>query len=209
MTAAVVPLKSRREEYAEATRAGLLDSATEHFVSKGYADASLEEVARAARVTKGALYHHFPGGKAVLFEAVFQHVDERLADHVGRAIPADATPWELAEKGLDAYLDICSDPTVRRIIFQEGPVALGWERWRDMDGCAARALLKIALQTLLDAGELEPTPLELLSRLVFAVLGEAGMYVAAAQDEAKAHAEARSMLTTMLRGLAPKTSGGS
>ena len=58
--------RSRREDYTEATRRALVDSAAEAFVDRGFADASLDEIARAARLTKGALYHHFAGKQEAL-----------------------------------------------------------------------------------------------------------------------------------------------
>ena len=62
-------VRSRRELYSEATRAALLDEATRLFAQRGYAGTSLEDVAAASQVTRGAVYHHFDG-KQALFEAV-------------------------------------------------------------------------------------------------------------------------------------------
>ena len=194
-------VKSRREEAVDATRAALLDSALRLFTERGFAATSLDDVVRDARVTKGALYHHFKGGKAALFEAVFEEVDLRLAERTAAAVPPDAGPWELVEAGLDGYLEACSDPVVRRIMFQEGPVALGWARWRELDGCSARELLAAAVQGLLDAGEIRPQPVELLTRLLFTTLGEAGMSVAEAEDQEAARAEARALMLSLLDGL--------
>jgi AcrR family transcriptional regulator len=194
-------VKSRREESVDATRTALLDSAREQFVEKGFAATSLDDVVRAARVTKGALYHHFPGGKTALFEAVFVDVDRRLAERTAEGIPPGSSGWALAEDGIDAYLKACADPVVRRIMFQEGPVALGWDRWRELDGCQGRELLEATLQALVDDGLLRPLPLPLLGRLVFSTLGEAGMTVAEADDPDVARAEARALLLGLLSGL--------
>jgi AcrR family transcriptional regulator len=48
-----------RSQHAEATRRAVLDAARSAFGKKGYAQTSVEEIADAARVTKGAVYHHF------------------------------------------------------------------------------------------------------------------------------------------------------
>jgi AcrR family transcriptional regulator len=194
-------VKTRREEAVDATRAALLDSAEAQFTERGFAATSLDEVVQAARVTKGALYHHFRGGKQALFEAVFEEVDRRLAERIAAAVPAGAAGWELAEAGLDAYLDACTDPVVRRIMFEEGPVALGWNRYRELDGCASRGLLAAAVQGLVDGGQIRPQPMELLTRLLFTTLGEAGMSVAEADDPDAVHAQARALLLSLLRGL--------
>ena len=197
------PVKTRREEAVDATRTALLDSAEALFAEKGFAGTSLDEVVTAARVTKGALYHHFRGGKLGVFEAVFARADRRLADRIAEAVPADATLWQLVEVGIDAYLEACTDPVVRRIMFQEGPVALGWKRWRELDGCASRELIAAAVNGLLEAGEIKPQPAALLVRLLFTTLGEAGMSVAEADDQDAARAEARSLLLSFVDGLRP------
>ena len=44
---------------AEVRREQLMMAARELFVKKGYRDTTTEEIARRARVTKGALYYHF------------------------------------------------------------------------------------------------------------------------------------------------------
>ena len=69
---------SRRQEYSASTRRALVDVATELFTEQGYAGTSLDEIVAGARVTKGALYHHF-SGKQALFESVFEKVEERAA----------------------------------------------------------------------------------------------------------------------------------
>ena len=65
--------RSLKEEHAEATRRALIDSARELFAQRGYAEVPIEEIVRRARVTRGALYHHFRD-KSDLFRAVFERV---------------------------------------------------------------------------------------------------------------------------------------
>lgn len=62
---------SRRAERKEETRAELVAAATKVFVERGFHAASLEQVAREAGYTTGAIYWHF-GGKDELFLAVFE-----------------------------------------------------------------------------------------------------------------------------------------
>jgi AcrR family transcriptional regulator len=192
-------VKSRREENVDATRDALLASALALFAEKGFGATSLDDVATAARVTKGALYHHFPGGKATLFEAVFEAVDADLGERIAAAIPAGATAWEVVHTGLDAYLETCTDPVVRRIVFQEGPTVLGTARWRE--GCHSRDLLRTSLDGLVASGDLRPQPMGLLTQVLWSALGEAGIAVADAEDPAAAQAEVRALLLDLLRGL--------
>jgi len=82
-------LRKTKEE-AEITREKLLDSALTLFSKKGYALTTLDDIAKTADVTRGAVYWHFKNGKISLFEAI---VIER-ARRIGSL-------WEkiLAEKG--------------------------------------------------------------------------------------------------------------
>jgi AcrR family transcriptional regulator len=77
------PPATLRSRHAEATRRAVLDAARSLFGRQGYAQTSVEEIADAALVTKGAVYHHFAGKKA-LFRAVYDEVE---ADAQARALP--------------------------------------------------------------------------------------------------------------------------
>ncbi len=63
----------RTKEEALETRSRLLDAAETVFHEKGVAHASLEDIAAAAKVTRGAIYWHFKD-KAELFDAMMQRV---------------------------------------------------------------------------------------------------------------------------------------
>src|SRR5262249_17763295 len=70
-----------RPEHGEETRARLVTIATELFATAGYNAVSLEQVCLRAGVTRGALYHHFPG-KEGLFRAVCDEVAADLSARV-------------------------------------------------------------------------------------------------------------------------------
>jgi AcrR family transcriptional regulator len=72
------------------TRARILRAARRLFADKGYADASLGEVASRAGVTKGGLYHHFRD-KRDLFAAVFDELERELEVAARRAGPCSAS----------------------------------------------------------------------------------------------------------------------
>ncbi len=75
----------RTKEDAEVTRQKILKSALTVFGAKGYASASLEEIAREAGVTRGAIYWHFDG-KANLYNALAQEYSQRGAQIMQQAI---------------------------------------------------------------------------------------------------------------------------
>ena len=78
-----VPGASRRQQYSASTKRALIEVATAQFSEHGYGGTSLDAIVAGARVTKGALYHHFSGKQGV-FEAVFAKVEDDAAqDHQG------------------------------------------------------------------------------------------------------------------------------
>src|ERR1700744_6396307 len=78
------PARTRREESAEATYEALLDSAAACFLENGFVATSLDAVAKRARLTKGAIYHHF-ASKRDLFMAVLERQEKRSAQTVTQA----------------------------------------------------------------------------------------------------------------------------
>ena len=48
-----------RDVHAEDTRRSILSAARRAFARDGYANTALEAIVGPARLTKGALYHHF------------------------------------------------------------------------------------------------------------------------------------------------------
>jgi len=177
-------VKSRRELYSEATRAALLDDATALFAERGYAGTSLEDVASASRVTRGAVYHHF-ASKQALFEAVLDRQEVRVTDEVVAAAVAAADPWDAAMRALDTYLAHCCDPVYGRLVWLEGPAALGWNRWREYEKDFAYGLVERFIRDLVDGGYLRDTAFDSLVRFSFWLLGGAGLAVAEAPPEDK------------------------
>ena len=171
-------VKSRREMYSEATRAALLDTATALFAERGYAGTSLEDVASASQVTRGAVYHHF-ASKQALFEAVLELQEARVTAEVLAAASAP-DPWDAALLALDAYLTHCCDPVYGRLVWLEGPAALGWHRWRECEKNYAYGLVERFIRDLVDGGYLDSTGFDTLVQFSFWMLGGAGLAVAEA-----------------------------
>src|SRR4051812_23105210 len=105
---------------AETTRAELVRVARGLFAERGYADVGTEEIVRAARVTRGALYHHFTD-KRDLFRAVHEQVESELVESIGRRIGAVEDPGELLVTGVRVFLDECVDPAFMRISLLDAP----------------------------------------------------------------------------------------
>src|SRR5512132_4507233 len=94
----------RREAEARATREALIEAALELFTERGYAGVATEEIVARAKVTRGALYHHF-ADKRDLFRAVFERVEQELMERIGAQMKATDDPWELMLAGMRSFLD--------------------------------------------------------------------------------------------------------
>jgi AcrR family transcriptional regulator len=176
-------VKSRRELYSEATRAALLDEATTLFAERGYAGTSLEDVASASQVTRGAVYHHF-ASKQALFEAVLDLQEQRATAAILAAATA-ANPWDAAMQALDAFLTHCCDPVYGRLCWLEGPAALGWHRWRECEKKYSYGLVEQFIRDLVESGYLTDRAFDSLVQFSFWMLGGAGLAVAEARPEDK------------------------
>lgn len=64
---------------SETTIGNIMTAARELFLARNYADVSMEEIAEAARVTKGALYHHFASKGALYLAMMHGDLQEKLA----------------------------------------------------------------------------------------------------------------------------------
>ncbi len=168
-------MKSRREENAEATRAALIAAGRELFGEKGYDLVSLGEVTRAARVTTGAVYHHF-ANKRALFQAVAEAAEQALVEEA-RAI-SNGDPWARLKGGFSRLVDVCADPRVQRILFVEAPQVIGPEAWREIELRYAYGGMRQVLQDLITQGIVRSYPVDLIARLLLGLLREASAEIA-------------------------------
>lgn len=178
------PAKSRREQYSEATRAALLEAATRRFAERGFTGTALDDVAADTRVSRGAVYHHF-ASKTALFQAVFDELEAETVRRVAEAAVDAGDPWQAALAALGAFLDRCCDPVYGRVVWQEAPLALGWQRWMECEEGYAYGLIEQLVRTIADTGTIAPLPLEPLVRITFHALGAAGLALAEAPAEDK------------------------
>ncbi len=106
----------RTKEDALATRHRLLDAAETLFLAKGVSHTSLQDIARQAGTTRGAVYWHFKD-KADLFNAMVDRVTLPLeASLEFLAHDEQATPLAHVCRGIrQALLRIVTDTQTRRV----------------------------------------------------------------------------------------------
>jgi TetR/AcrR family transcriptional repressor of nem operon len=99
-------VKDVKQPRALETREKILQAAARLIALKGYHDAKLDEVLEAARVTKGAFFHHFRDREDLGFAVLDWHMGQRrlLLDAIERELPAGTTadPLQHVFRQLDA-----------------------------------------------------------------------------------------------------------
>ena len=197
-------MKSHRRTQADrtaATRAALVAAARERFGARGYAAVGTTEVAAAAGVTRGALYHQF-ADKAALFAAVLEQVETELTERVVAALAgATGDALDALRTGAAAFLDAAAEAEVRQIVLLDGPAVLGWIQWRELMARYGLGLTLAALAAGMADGSIRPAPVSTLAHVLLGALDEAALLVAGADDAAVARAEVDEVLDLLLDSL--------
>ena len=196
------PGASRRQQYSASTKRALVDVAEELFTAHGYAATSLDSIVAGADVTKGALYHHF-SGKQALFEAVLERVEDDAARAIQKALKGHRDPWEKATAGLRAFLGVVQEARYRRIVIQEGPAVLGYERYREQEERSTFANVLEIVRSVLNAGEweLDEDLQQTFARIFFGAMSSAGESISTGPDPITAASERRDRDRLHPRGL--------
>jgi AcrR family transcriptional regulator len=195
---------SRRtqSERSAATQTALQTAARQLWGERGYAAVSTPEIAEAAGVTRGAMYHQY-ADKAKLFLAVLENVEaeviERLAAAVAAAEPK--TPAAALRIAADAWLEIASEPDVRQLVLLDAPSILGWAGFRDISLRYGLGMTEQLLNAAIEAGELKPQPVRPLATIMIGALDEAAMSIANAEDLDREKAEVRAVVNNLIDGL--------
>ncbi len=192
----------RRTSFSSSTKRALIEVATEQFTAHGYGGTSLDAIVAGARVTKGALYHHF-SGKQALFEAVFAKVEDDAAREIRASLRGSRDPWEKALAGLRAFLEVVQDPTYQRVVIQDGPAILGYERFREQEERSSYGIVQDIVGSVLEAStyELDEPMRQTFSRIFFGALSAAGESVTTSEDPRRAVARIEVAIGFILDGL--------
>jgi AcrR family transcriptional regulator len=202
--AGAIRAQARRAEHAADTREALIAAARRLFARDGFDGTGTEQIVAEARVTRGALYHHFRD-KAELFRAVMAEaagdVAQRLIDE---QLAADAaSPLDDIRDGVSAFLDVCIGGDFQRIVLVDGPRVLGPDTWEELVDRYGRGLLEEWLARCIEAGYLDQVPVRPLARLLIAMLTEASLEIARSPSPAETREEMGVVVDRLLTGLMP------
>jgi TetR/AcrR family acrAB operon transcriptional repressor len=114
----------RTKEEAAKTRQDLLDAALQVFSQQGYQAARLQDIAKAAGVTRGAIYHHF-GSKAELFNTLMDEASVQESGAVQAAIAEGGSLVEIMARILSYSLALLEKDRRLRQVFELSRVKAG------------------------------------------------------------------------------------
>ena len=196
-------VKSGRAAQGDVTQKMLRHQARKLFAQKGYSGANTSELVQRAKVTKGALYHHF-ANKRDLYFAVVEDMERELVEHIETAGAGIHDPWQRLQAMCRAYLDSCRDPNLTRILVLEAPVVLGWKAWCNLEqkyevAAFARCLAQAGAAGF-SQGEL-PERAETLAQVILGALTTGARVIATAADPGAARKDVEQSIDRLLSGL--------
>ena len=187
-------------EHSEQTRAALVKVARKVFAEKGYAGVGTEDLARAAKLTRGAVYHHYQG-KQALFEAVVRELMQQMHGEMREAARGSKDVWKGLKRGVSAFLASSERAEIQRILFVDAPSVLGWQRWRTLEAEYGLGLLRDALAAAIEGGVIERQPVMPLAHLLLGAFTEAAMLIGHAAEPATTRRAVEQALEALLEGL--------
>lgn len=190
------PASLRAEQVAQ-TRAALVAAGQRLFGDNGFRATSVDDVAREARVTTGALYHHFPT-KTALFEAVFVQAHTDLMTASTKAAKGASDGIDELARGFEAFLDGVLQPDMQRILIVDGPAVLGLARYTELDERYAHAAIVQALTAAAEAGTIQVDDPETTTRLLLGALTRGAMLIANSSDPVQTRHDVANSMRVLL-----------
>jgi AcrR family transcriptional regulator len=191
---------SLTHSYAIANRERLIGQARRLFAERGFADVSVDQIAAAADLTKGAVYYQFKD-KSDLFRAACQAVMDDITDAVdeaGRKLAISRSDGILT--GGARMFDAYSTQEARRLLLIDGPAVLGFGAWMEMLEPAGMCLVANGLEYWVESGRLQQDQVPALSHLLFGAFIQGALRIASADDPVAADREVRTAVETLMRG---------
>jgi AcrR family transcriptional regulator len=193
------PMNLRTQRKAN-TRTLLIEAAIDQFGKMGYDGATLPEIARAAGVTTGALYHQFDG-KQALFEIAAEMLERRAQIEVEKRVSATKPSTDLLRQIVVATMEVLADPIMDQILLVDAPNVFGIDRWRAVEAKYGLGGLT-ALMTLLQAsGEVEVKSPDVSARLLLSMMIEASRIANGAANRADAEKSSLDFVLRCVDGL--------
>ncbi|MDP1792796.1 MAG: TetR/AcrR family transcriptional regulator [Acidimicrobiales bacterium] len=183
------------------TRDRILHAAWEMFGIRGFAATTVNDVARQAFVTKGAVYHYYDS-KEGLFRAVHAAVMDATSARASAGAGGDGDTLDLIQAGVAEFLDAVLEPITQRILAIDGPAVLG-DGWESSD-VAAEGMddFRVYLAAAAANNELPAVDAEAMAFVIRGACFRAATAIAAAEDQAAAREYFGDAVRVLINGLA-------
>jgi AcrR family transcriptional regulator len=188
-------VKDLRAAQGAETQKALRRQARKLFAQKGYSGANTNELVGRARVTKGALYHHF-ANKKELYQAVVEDLEQELVERI-EAAGAGLAPWERLSAMCTAYVESCREPALARMLVLEAPAVLGWKTWCNLEQKYEVAAFARCLKEIDGLNE----PAETLAQVILGALTTGARVIATAPDPEAARVQVQQTIDRLIAGL--------
>jgi AcrR family transcriptional regulator len=189
---------SQRERREKTIRA-IVVAARDLMAARGYADVTIDDVVGRAGVAKGAFYHHF-SSKQALLDMVVDELQAEIAAEMRDNYREGALTAAILADILEDYLRRAAQPARRRLVLVEGPEALGWERWREIDDRHFAGLTRAGIEAILPP-DTAATVVDDATRLVLGAVMEAALATGRSSDPDVSAARYGRLLGDLLAGL--------
>jgi AcrR family transcriptional regulator len=167
---------SRRQPRGQETRERILAVALSEFASRGYHAVSVEDIAAAAGVTKGAVYYWFTD-KADIGRDLLHQLYDRLTRDGLAALDPDADTVTSIRRALEVFLSTLASLGEAQFFLRDAWTVPELDSGTVADGLDAVALLRGVLVDGMARGEIVQLDPDALARVLFGALAEATMHV--------------------------------
>jgi AcrR family transcriptional regulator len=179
-------------------RRQLLEVALRVFAEKGYHDASMNDIAEAAGVTKPVLYQHFTS-KRELFTELLGDVGRELQDNITKAVAAANGPREMVELGFASYFSYVSRHRDAFKLFYGGGLARDAE-FAELVGQVERTIAG-HVAALIEIAGLSPSQRQVLGHGIVGMIEGASIHWLNSNSDADPATLAQQLADLAWRGL--------
>ncbi|MGQ0767381.1 MAG: TetR/AcrR family transcriptional regulator [Gemmatimonadota bacterium] len=169
-------MRRTNPERSAETRGLIVAAAREMFVANGYAATGTPQIAAAAGVTRGALYHHF-ADKADLLLEVARMMALEVAEAIERAGSRRRTPFDALRDGAHAYFSAMADGGRAQLLLVEAPAVLGANKLKELSEAAGYTQLLEGLAVALRRRRIPRKRLEAMAEVLSAAFDRAALMI--------------------------------
>ena len=156
---------------AAKTRERIVEVATDRFAAHGFTATRTADVARDAKVSEGALFHHFKD-KTALFKAVVERLQQQFVIAVVASTSGLTAPMEVFLTGSRRSLELSENSDYLRIVMVEAQTVLGGFGWREQDARVGLMLIEPNLRAIAGRDAIPEPVLRPMALLVMGLINE-------------------------------------